>query len=144
MGLGDFVEVDLTIVRGLAYYTGIVFELFDAGRTLRAICGGGRYDNLLKRARWRRSPGAWLRDGRRGAGRAAEGPGLAPADGVGIDVFVWRSSAERILPHVLALAHQLRDARPPGRVRPRPASMGKQLKLADARQAALGGSRRAG
>ena len=47
MGLGDFIEVDLTIVRGLAYYTGIVFELFDAGRTLRAICGGGRYDNLL-------------------------------------------------------------------------------------------------
>ena len=37
-----------TIVRGLAYYTGTVFELFDAGRSLRAICGGGRYDNLLQ------------------------------------------------------------------------------------------------
>ena len=48
MGLGEFVEVDLTIVRGLAYYTGTVFELFDAGRTLRAICGGGRYDGLLQ------------------------------------------------------------------------------------------------
>ena len=48
MGLGDFVEIDLTIVRGLAYYTGTVFELFDAGRTMRAICGGGRYDNLLE------------------------------------------------------------------------------------------------
>ncbi len=47
MGLADFIEIDLTIVRGLAYYTGTVFELFDAGRTLRAICGGGRYDNLL-------------------------------------------------------------------------------------------------
>jgi len=46
MGLGEFVEVDLSIVRGLAYYTGTVFELFDTGRTLRAICGGGRYDNL--------------------------------------------------------------------------------------------------
>jgi histidyl-tRNA synthetase len=41
MGLGDYVEVDLTIVRGLAYYTGIVFELFDTGGELRAICGGG-------------------------------------------------------------------------------------------------------
>src|SRR6266581_2518893 len=48
MGLGDFVAVDLTIVRGLAYYTGIVFELFDTGKSLRAICGGGRYDGLLK------------------------------------------------------------------------------------------------
>src|SRR5690349_2215983 len=47
MGLGPFVEVDFTIVRGLAYYTGIVFELFDQGRSLRAICGGGRYDRLL-------------------------------------------------------------------------------------------------
>src|ERR1700704_222683 len=38
MGLGDFILVDLTIVRGLAYYTGIVFELFDTGKSLRAIC----------------------------------------------------------------------------------------------------------
>ena len=48
LGLGDFVEVDLTIVRGLAYYTGIVFELFDRKGELRAICGGGRYDRLLE------------------------------------------------------------------------------------------------
>src|SRR5216117_532512 len=48
MGLGEFVSVDLTIVRGLAYYTGIVFELFDTGKALRAICGGGRYDNLIQ------------------------------------------------------------------------------------------------
>ncbi|HVH10167.1 MAG TPA: ATP phosphoribosyltransferase regulatory subunit, partial [Gemmatimonadales bacterium] len=46
MGLTEFVQVDLTIVRGLAYYTGIVFELFDTGKGLRAICGGGRYDGL--------------------------------------------------------------------------------------------------
>ena len=48
MGLGDFVELDLRIVRGLAYYTGIVFELFDREGDLRAICGGGRYDRLLE------------------------------------------------------------------------------------------------
>jgi histidyl-tRNA synthetase len=46
-GLGDFVQVDLGIVRGLAYYTGIVFEAFDRGRKLRALAGGGRYDNLI-------------------------------------------------------------------------------------------------
>ncbi|HXY31837.1 MAG TPA: histidine--tRNA ligase [Gemmatimonadaceae bacterium] len=43
----DWLRVDLTVVRGLAYYTGIVFELFDAKGALRAICGGGRYDDLL-------------------------------------------------------------------------------------------------
>lgn len=48
MGLGDFLEFDLRIVRGLAYYTGIVFEVFDRQGELRAICGGGRYDRLLE------------------------------------------------------------------------------------------------
>ena len=46
-GLAEFVSVDLRIVRGLAYYTGVVFEAFDRSRTLRAIAGGGRYDNLV-------------------------------------------------------------------------------------------------
>lgn len=41
------VELDLTIVRGLAYYTGLVFEIFDAGQSMRAIAGGGRYDELV-------------------------------------------------------------------------------------------------
>ncbi len=48
LGLADFVEFDLTIVRGLAYYTGIVFEVFDRQGEHRAICGGGRYDSLLE------------------------------------------------------------------------------------------------
>jgi histidyl-tRNA synthetase len=46
-GLSDFVEVDLSIVRGLAYYTGVVFEIFDRSKTLRALAGGGRYDALI-------------------------------------------------------------------------------------------------
>lgn len=47
-GLADFVQVDLTIVRGLAYYTGLVFEVFDRGGKERALAGGGRYDSLLE------------------------------------------------------------------------------------------------
>src|SRR5690606_3844234 len=47
-GVDDYLKLDLTIVRGLAYYTGIVFELFDAKGEFRAVCGGGRYDNLLE------------------------------------------------------------------------------------------------
>ena len=46
-GAGDIVKFDISVIRGLGYYTGIVFEGFDAGRSLRAIFGGGRYDNLL-------------------------------------------------------------------------------------------------
>ena len=46
-GLADLVEVDFSIVRGLAYYTGIVFELYDRKGKERAICGGGRYDDLI-------------------------------------------------------------------------------------------------
>jgi histidyl-tRNA synthetase len=47
-GLGGYVKQDLTIVRGLAYYTGVVFEANDRAGEFRAICGGGRYDDLLK------------------------------------------------------------------------------------------------
>lgn len=46
-GVREFAEFDAGLVRGLAYYTGLVFELWDRGGELRAICGGGRYDDLL-------------------------------------------------------------------------------------------------
>jgi len=46
-GFGEFIELDLSIVRGLAYYTGVVFEVFDSGKSMRAVAGGGRYDTLI-------------------------------------------------------------------------------------------------
>jgi histidyl-tRNA synthetase len=46
-GLDGFCELDLRIVRGLAYYTGLVFEVFDRRQDRRAIAGGGRFDRLL-------------------------------------------------------------------------------------------------
>ncbi len=49
MGVADFVKPDLGIVRGLAYYTGFVFEAFQTVGTGRALAGGGRYDNLVKK-----------------------------------------------------------------------------------------------
>ena len=48
MGMGEYCTFDPSIVRGLAYYTGVVFEVHDIAGELRAICGGGRYDNLLR------------------------------------------------------------------------------------------------
>jgi histidyl-tRNA synthetase len=47
-GLAGFVKVDYGVIRGLAYYTGVVFEAFDRKGEFRAIAGGGRYDNLVK------------------------------------------------------------------------------------------------
>jgi histidyl-tRNA synthetase len=47
-GLGEFVTIDVRVVRGLAYYTGVVFEAFDRAGKLRAIAGGGRYDTLIE------------------------------------------------------------------------------------------------
>ena len=48
MGVSDYCVFDAGIVRGLAYYTGIVYEIYDKASELRAIGGGGRYDDLLK------------------------------------------------------------------------------------------------
>ncbi len=48
-GVGEYVVADKGVVRGLAYYSGVVFEAFDRGASLRAIAGGGRYDQLLCR-----------------------------------------------------------------------------------------------
>jgi histidyl-tRNA synthetase len=47
-GIVDHVPFDASVVRGLAYYTGVVFEAFDTGGVLRAIAGGGRYDRLAE------------------------------------------------------------------------------------------------
>jgi histidyl-tRNA synthetase len=59
-GLADVVRFDISVVRGLAYYTGIVFEAFDAQRRFRAIFGGGRYDNLLREVGGRPATGVGL------------------------------------------------------------------------------------
>ena len=47
-GLKDFIKIDYQVIRGLAYYTGVVFEAFDRIGEFRAIAGGGRYNNLVK------------------------------------------------------------------------------------------------
>ena len=134
MGLGDFVEVDLTIVRGLAYYTGTVFELFDAGRSLRAICGGGRYDGLLAALGGVDLPALGFGMGDVVLAELLRDRGLVPSDTSSIDVFL-AAITDGDLPHVLALAHEVRDAGLRAEYALGAQSVGKQLKLADARHA---------
>ncbi len=56
MGLADFIRVDLSIVRGLAYYTGFVFEAFQTVGKGRALAGGGRYDHLVEKLGYQSMP----------------------------------------------------------------------------------------
>jgi histidyl-tRNA synthetase len=136
MGLGDFIEVDLTIVRGLAYYTGTVFELFDAGRTLRAICGGGRYDDLLQAVGGVQMPAVGFGMGDVVLGELLREKGRTPPDRSSIDVFLAFITRDEML-HAMRLAHELRDAGLRVEYALSPQAVGKQLKLADARRASL-------
>ena len=134
MGLGDYVEVDLTIVRGLAYYTGTVFELFDAGRTLRAICGGGRYDGLLQALGGVDLPALGFGMGDVVLTEMLRDRGLAPAAAADVDVFL-AAVTEHDVAEVLGMAHELRDAGLACEYSLGGQPLGRQLKLADARGA---------
>lgn len=136
MGLGGFVEIDLTIVRGLAYYTGIVFELFDAGRSLRAICGGGRYDGLLKELSGVDLPALGFGMGDVVLGELLTERGVAPAASARLDAFLVAVSGEDVAP-VLKLAHQLRDRGVAVEYGLHHSAIRKQLELAVARGAPL-------
>jgi histidyl-tRNA synthetase len=129
MGLGDFVSVDLTIVRGLAYYTGIVFELFDAQKTLRAIAGGGRYDGLLD------LPALGFGMGDVVLGELLKERGAAPKASTELGAFLIAVGGDD-LPTMLQLAHALRERGISVEYGLRHAGVRKQLELASARGAA--------
>ncbi len=138
-GLRAFVEIDYAIVRGLAYYTGVVFEVFDRSLNERALSGGGRYDKLL--------------------GLMSDGKADLPALGFGMgdvvlanliddtpvakalmdawlvreracDIYVVIAKEER-RPDALALAQQLRDAGHRTDFPLSPAKVGKQFQTAE-------------
>ncbi len=96
MGLGGFVSVDLGVVRGLAYYTGFVFEAFDRKGELRALAGGGRYDDLVAKLGGPALPAAGFAIGDMTFSLLLEQRGLAPAVTQAPDVYcVIGGPAER-------------------------------------------------
>ena len=108
MGLESFVEFDLRIVRGLAYYTGIVFEIFDRKGELRAICGGGRYDHLLELVGGDSVPAVGFGMGDVVLGELLRDRDLGPPAAPEIDYFIVIVGEEhREL--ALAIAHKQRD-----------------------------------
>jgi histidyl-tRNA synthetase len=134
MGLGDFVQIDLGIVRGLAYYTGIVFELFDCGGSLRAICGGGRYDGLLNALGGVDLPAVGFGMGDVVLGELLRDRNLLPVLPRQVDVFLVAVSGEDT-PFVLGLGQRLRKCGLRVEYSLKRQSIGKQLKLAASRPA---------
>lgn len=107
MGLGAYVRFDLSIVRGLAYYTGIVFELFDATGELRAICGGGRYDNLLGQVGGVQLPALGFGMGDVVLKELLSDRGLLPETRQTLDYYVIAPAEQRA--ELLSVVHRLRD-----------------------------------
>src|SRR6266540_995737 len=134
MGLGDFVEVDLTIVRGLAYYTGIVFELFDTQHKLRAIAGGGRYDGLLKAAGGPDLPALGFGMGDVVLSELLKERGVAPKASIELGAFLIAVGGDD-MPWVLKLAHAMRERGIAVEYGLRHTGVRKQLELAAARGA---------
>jgi histidyl-tRNA synthetase len=113
LGVADWVDLDLSIVRGLAYYTGIVFELFDAKGELRAICGGGRYDNLLNDLGGADLPALGFGMGDVVLGELLKERHLMPESaGTGADLFLvgGNGALEHPIGDALRLVHVLRGA----------------------------------
>jgi histidyl-tRNA synthetase len=97
MGLSRFIEVDLGVVRGLAYYTGFVFEAFDRKGELRALAGGGRYDDLVQKLGGPALPAVGFAIGDMTFALLLEQRGLMPAFVQAPDVYcVIGGAAERL------------------------------------------------
>jgi histidyl-tRNA synthetase len=107
-GYADWLVFDASIVRGLAYYTGTVFEIFDRGATLRAICGGGRYDRLLSTFGGKDLPACGFGFGDVVIVELLKDKGLLPELPVGVDVVVFPMD-ESARPAALAVAMELRS-----------------------------------
>ena len=129
LGVREYVDLDLRIVRGLAYYTGIVFELFDASGEFRAICGGGRYDNLLQALGGVDMPALGFGMGDVVLGELLRARGLMPSGAQRIDFWVAPIAPEERL-GALRVAAALRSAGASAEYPLRDQALSKQLKAA--------------
>ena len=110
-GLGDFIKIDYRIIRGLAYYTGPVYEAFDKRGKFRAIAGGGRYDHLVKLVSGGKSdlPALGFGMGDVVLAELLKDRGLVPPLGQALDAFV-QIADESLRNASLGIVQQLRQA----------------------------------
>lgn len=128
-GLAAWVKFDLSVVRGLAYYTGIVFELFDRKGEFRAICGGGRYDNLLKDLGGADYPALGFGMGDVVLGELLRARGLMPSERPGTDFYIAAEEPVTDV-EVVELATSLRELGASVEYSFRRGALGKQRKAA--------------
>jgi len=136
MGVAGFCTFDIGIVRGLAYYTGVVFEIHDRASELRAIGGGGRYDNLLKQFGGPQVTATGLGMGDCVLGILLEEKGLLDAEraALTLDYYVACADPERFN-DAIALVAQLRHRGQATGFSYKAAGLGKQLKQASEQRA---------
>ncbi len=132
LGIGEYLEYDPTVIRGLDYYTGTVIEARDREGEFRAILGGGRYDNLVGDVGGDRLPGVGFAMGDVVIGLVAQKYQKVPAQRPSpADVLV--TTFDRAgLPESLRLAAELRAAGLKAEWYPEPARLDRQLKYANA------------
>jgi histidyl-tRNA synthetase len=106
-GVADTVTLDLSIVRGLAYYTGLVFEVFDTAGELRAVCGGGRYDELVELFGGESLPAVGLAIGDAVLEELMRREGVWPAEELATDVYVLPVSDD-VRNEALTIVNELR------------------------------------
>jgi len=130
LGISDYIQVDLSIVRGLAYYTGFVFEIFEKKGKARALGGGGRYNDLIKKLGGPSMPAVGFALGDVTTLDLLSSMNLIPAFLQSCDLYLaYTSDATRS--KALALLPQLREAGFSVEVSLKPLGFGKQMKAAD-------------
>jgi histidyl-tRNA synthetase len=131
-GIIDFCKLDLSIVRGLAYYTGPVFEFYDRAHSERAICGGGRYDDLLGKLGKSKEPAVGFGMGDVVLALMLEERGLLTVPRQGSRVLV-AEAAEGLRPVLYRVVAALRRGGVETEFNYGPQALGKQLRAADKR-----------
>ncbi len=131
LGVGDYVAYDPTVIRGLDYYTGTVFEARDSARNYRAIFGGGRYDDLVSAVGGDPIPGTGFAMGDVVIRLVLEEYGATPVlDSRPSEILITTFDESLLMP-ALELATEFRNSGLAAEWYPAPDKLAKQLKYAD-------------
>ena len=133
LGYGDWCETDYRVVRGLAYYTGVVFEVHDRAGKLRAVAGGGRYDDLLKRLGGEDLPAVGFGMGDAVLAELLREKKIAMPQAAGAEIFIVAEAKEQAM--ALQITGQLRRSGFSVDFDPGAGKWGKQLEMAEAKGA---------
>jgi histidyl-tRNA synthetase len=133
LGYGDWCETDYRVVRGLAYYTGVVFEVHDRAGKLRAVAGGGRYDDLLKRLGGEDLSAVGFGMGDAVLAELLREKKIAMPQATGAEIFIVAEAKEQAM--ALQITGQLRRSGFSVDFDPGAGKWGKQLEIAEAKGA---------